>query len=384
VTAAHPAWPKGWYRLGRALAAAQRWGPAAAALERATALDPSGAADAAAPLTIARRQAARAAERRTAQAAIARRHAAWAARTAREAAGRATLLGQLEQGMAAHAWEVEDWEWRPTWLPPSLAAAAASAPGGSTAPADMQPSPLRPRAFKSDAANRHLLAGLSRALADLEAPSRAAALARDEALMGWYWRSLRGALRCAGGCAGGGAASGPMGCGAAVAAAAVVGAQGGAASAAINGGSHVLVLGGGAGGVLALLAAAAGAARVTVVERTPLGLAAARGLVAANAAVLEAAGCELYLAPAPLACCCAPGWEPRGDDPVERGAAHDGTAGSSCSSSGGGVGEEAGAIRAAPTPAPRAAHAGTGPAAPHVIEGPPADVVVTDLAAEPG
>jgi hypothetical protein len=341
ATAAHPAWAKGWYRLGRALAAAQRWGPAAAALERAAALDPGSAAAVAGPLAAAQRAAARADARAAAQATLAHRHAAWAAGRAREAAGRASLREQLEGGMAAQEWELEDWEWRPTWLPPPLAAAAAcsrASASAAAAPGAPEMSSPPPR-FKSDAAARRLLAGLSHALADVEGPARCAALARDGRLMGWYFSSLRAALLGAAP-----AVAGLSSCGGAV------GASGGGSGG--GGGGHVLVLGGGAGGALALLAAAAGARRVTLVERSPLALAAARALVDANAAGLAAAGCDVALVPAPLARCCPPGWEPRAGD--DRGGG------------GGADGAEAPSARL------------------HVVDGPPADVVVTDLGLEPG
>lgn len=122
-------------------------------------------------------------------------------------------------------------------------------------------------------ANLRMLAGLSHALTDLEAPSRAVALAKDTALLQWYHQSITHTLL---------ACDGPAAAGCH---------------------PHVLVLGAGGGAVLALLAASAGARRVTVIEHTPLALRVAKQLVEANAAMLEAAGCHIQLVQAPLERC---------------------------------------------------------------------------------
>ncbi|GBF95772.1 hypothetical protein Rsub_08208 [Raphidocelis subcapitata] len=341
VTAQHPAWAKGWYRLGRALAAAELWSDAAAALRRAAALDPASAAAGVAPLLAEASARADAAARRAAAAvALTARHVAWARRAAREASARRELLGQVQRGMAAFEWEPEDFEWRPTWLAPpdhgpssgrDLRCAAASTSGVSgsgSGPAGKPPASggrTAAAAAPPPQGDLRLVAGLTVALADLESPARGAALAGDGAALDWYARALATALRARGGapCAGDDAA--------------------------------VLVLGGGGGGLLALAAAAAGARHVTVIERTPLGARAARALLDANAAALEAAGCAVELAPAPLERCygaAAGGGWPAAPLPERRGGGD-----------GGGQAPDGGPPL-------------------HILRSPPAGLVVTDLAAD--
>jgi len=295
-------------------------------------------------LATARRHTERLECRVAVQQALQRRHAAWAQRIEREAAGRLALQQQVQQGMAAYDWNVEDWEWRPTWLPPSLTKAAA----GGVAADSRQPLGAA-AATKSTATNstphHRLLAGMSHALSDLEAPARAAALARDAALMECYSDALRQALQPgAGGCGGGGDGDGAT-------TGSVRSDQQPSATATTTSNAHVLVLGDGASGVLALLAAAAGAQHVTVIERHPMGLRVAKQLVDANTGLLEAAGCHVKLVPAPLERCRS-SEQRAGSSDVATAADDDGTEGSS-------------------------------PAAHIWLDGPLADVVVTDLWADP-
>ncbi|KAI8466876.1 MAG: hypothetical protein J3K34DRAFT_460671 [Monoraphidium minutum] len=327
AAAAAPAWPKAWYRLGRAAAAAELWPQAAAALARAAALGaPAGAGagagagsrDLAPLLSEAAARAAAARRRAAAQSALRARHAAWAARRAREAGARRALVAQLEQGMAGAEWEVEDWEWRPTWLPAMARLEGAAGregtglDGGATLAAPLVDGPGRGCSAAAEELrdNTCLLAGLSHALADLDAPSRAVALARDGALASWYSGALRTALLGRGRRGDGSGSDSESdeseeGCGSSSDGeeAAAAGAGSGRRAGGLTSDGHVLVLGGGGGGVLALLAAAAGAARVTLIEAAPLGLRAARRLVEANASALAALGCRVELVPAPLERC---------------------------------------------------------------------------------
>ncbi|KAF8069548.1 TTC28 [Scenedesmus sp. PABB004] len=303
---ASPGWPKAQYRRAAALAELDRHGEAAAALARVAAgLEAAGEAGEAAAvrrkLCAATAAAAAAEQHLQVQSELAAAHAGWAAAHAREvrpaasgerrtgqllrragqrkvqarrtltppaapcqAAGRQALLGQLRQGMAGHAWEPADWEWRPTWAPSMRDDADDDGDRGGTAPAGL----LGGLAGAFDGSEQRaqtlgLVAGLSTQLAELDAPRRGLALLRDAPLLSWYARGLAAALQGAG----------P--------------------------GAHVLVLGNGGGAVLGLLAAAAGAARVTVVERARWGFRAAQQLLAANAGL--AAG-RVEAAPVPLAC----------------------------------------------------------------------------------
>lgn len=262
---------------------------------------------------------------------------------------------------------------------------------------------LRPQA------NLQLVAGLSHAFADLEAPSRAVALARDPGLLRFYSDALHHALALRGarpacmradcgrhsrrplpGCDGddsdGSSESdedGPNGGG------------GQCLGAGMTGDAHVLVLGAGAGGVLALLAAAAGARRVTVIERSPLALRAAQRLVGANAGALEAMGCSVELALAPLERCMlrerAP-WAAPAPGSQARAAADEQAGYDAGPLSKGGLqgglqqdeGQEQQGLNGGAA-APRVAQhaASRGAAATYWLEGPPADVVVTDLVAHP-
>jgi glycine/D-amino acid oxidase-like deaminating enzyme len=130
------------------------------------------------------------------------------------------------------------------------------------------------------------------------------------------------------------------------------------------GDAHVLVLGAGGGGVLALLAASAGARRVTVIERHPLALGAARRLVSANAELVEELGCHIELVPVPLERC----WLREG---LPAAAGHD--------AKGCGDGHERGEQGGLGAAQGRSSHM----AAHFWVDGPPADLVVTDLWAHP-
>lgn len=80
--------------------------------------------------------------------------------------------------MAGQAWGPEDWEWRPTWLPPTAAQLQDSS--------DSRP----------DSAVE-LLASLANAAAGLDAPRRALEVLHDAQLMAFYQAAMQGAFTSA-------------------------------------------------------------------------------------------------------------------------------------------------------------------------------------------
>lgn len=200
-----PDWAKAYYRLGNALAAGDRLGDAVAAFRRGAALDPDSAdmrrrlGDTAAELDEHR-------DRMVAEVRFQRRDLVLKLRDARAEENRRAVLNQFKQGMSAPEWDVEDYEWRPTFLPA-----------------------MRARPLETEDVERlRSVAGYVNAIAELEQPKRALAALDD-------------ACRCE--------------------------AYHGAARAILPSARHVLVLDSGPG-LLPLLAAEAGEATVSVVSRS--------------------------------------------------------------------------------------------------------------------
>ncbi|KAL4447971.1 hypothetical protein ABPG75_005190 [Micractinium tetrahymenae] len=211
AAALRPEWAKAHYRLGCALLALSQWGEAAAALARCLELEP-GAADVPAKLGAARARVDAETAARAAQAACERRGIAAKLRAARRADQQLAQLNQFKQSMVGPDWELEDLEWRPTYLPA------------------MRLKPLRPETALADP-KRHLLTGYVSALADLSHPKQSLRTLEDLPRLQAYQRGITAALQ-----------SQPPG-------------------------ASALVLGSG-GGLLPLLAAEAGAGEVTAVERS--------------------------------------------------------------------------------------------------------------------
>ncbi|KAK9846546.1 hypothetical protein WJX81_006344 [Elliptochloris bilobata] len=220
-----PGWAKAHFRLGRALAALYQWSEAAEAFAAGLRLDP-GNAEIAAAGRAARTQA------EYEIACQAQHLAAHRRDLARRREVREGMERQFRESMAAPDWELEDYDWRPTFFP-----------GSKLERMDR-------RALMADPHASALAAHLA-ALADLAAPKAALAALRDEVRSSALEAACRSAM-------------------------------------AEQPGAHVLVLGGG-GGLAALLAARSGAGRVTAVERGRLLFRMAAQTLAANAGALGAA-----------------------------------------------------------------------------------------------
>lgn len=209
---------------------------------------------------------------------------------------------QLQQGMAGHSWEPEDWAWRPLWTPSMRDGQGWGAEPGtdvgeallqtlcanSTGTARRRHGGSRSESAAAAACDTSLrahagvLARLTQAAAELEAPQRGLRLAQDAALLTWYQGALTKALSQAvkdgsgSSDSGGGSVSGPL----------------------------VLVLSHGGGGLLGLLAAHAGAGTVVVVEQGRWGYQAATQLLGAqHGEAMRAAAARVVVAPVPLERC---------------------------------------------------------------------------------
>eukprot|EP00887_Chlorella_sp_A99_P004798 scaffold4.g4798.t1 len=163
--ALRPDWAKGHYRLGCALLALNQAGEAAAALAVGVDLEP-GNADMATKLADARGRAEAETAARSAQAsrgrcgleqqlvaATERRDVVLKLRAARREDQKLAMLNQFKQSMVGPDWELEDLEWRPTFLP------------------GMKLAPQRRDAFLADPRHR-LLVDYLNALADLAHPKQ--------------------------------------------------------------------------------------------------------------------------------------------------------------------------------------------------------------------
>ncbi|GAB4824134.1 hypothetical protein N2152v2_011180 [Parachlorella kessleri] len=232
-TTLKPDWAKGYYRQGCAYLAFSQWEAAAAALQRGAELDPRSS-ETASKLAEAREHAQQEASARRAQAATERRALVFKLRAARKEDRRLAALNQYKQSMTAPDWELDDLEWRPTFLP------------------YMKLKPISQAAVLRDPKRRLLVSYLG-ALADLAHPRQALALLMDDRRAGAYQQALQAAVRP---------------------------------------GEHALVLGAGSG-LLALLAAGAGAGRVTAVERSRSLYRMARQALEANAGREETKAVEL-------------------------------------------------------------------------------------------
>lgn len=163
-----PEWPKGLYRLGMAATALCQWTVAQHAfmeLLRVKAGDP----DASARLKEVEWVLQRRASAREAQRAVERRAIVAKLREVRSDHARETALRQFKQSMTGPDWELEDLDWRPTFLPSMRAASGR---------------------LLADGQHRSLARAYILQLADLAAPKAALEVLSDEP----RWRALESAL----------------------------------------------------------------------------------------------------------------------------------------------------------------------------------------------
>eukprot|EP00884_Botryococcus_braunii_P000959 jgi/Botrbrau1/10864/Bobra.0025s0041.1 len=204
-----PKWSKAHFRLGCAFAALKDWERAAQSFQTGAKLDPSNK-ELAGRAAAAKAEADYEAEREKVQMAIERKGLIYKLRQARRDEARAAMEFQFRQAAVAPDWELDDYDWRPTFFP------------------QYKLEPLTKGLVFEDP-KAHSLANYVNALADLAGPKNALPLLRDEAALSAFDSSIRDAVNA-------------------------------------HPGSHVLVLGRGTG-VLGLLAARNNARKVTCIER---------------------------------------------------------------------------------------------------------------------
>ena len=204
-------WAKGYYRLGCALERLERYDQATEAFSEGLALEPQNAR-----LADKRDKCAGLAEdaknARVREEGTARRDLVLKLREARRAEVQLQMQNQYKQAMQSPNFEMEDFDWRPTFFPSSR---------------------LRRRGERSSTDSSYVaaVAGYCRRLFDLESPRRDLGLLSQGGLLGAYEAALAAALK-------------------------------------EQPGAHVLVLGSGSC-VLGLMALRCGARRVTCAFRTP-------------------------------------------------------------------------------------------------------------------
>ncbi|DBA90775.1 TPA: hypothetical protein ACH3X1_003982 [Trebouxia sp. C0004] len=208
----HQSWPKGYYRLGMAHMAMGDWDAAAAALSQGLHLDPSND-QMEAKLVESKKLLAEERQASLATSALLKRDLVLKLRQVRREEVRQRMLKQFKQSMAAPAWELEDYEWRPTFLPA------------------MKQKRLDKAKVLADPTAR-MLAEYVHALADLAQPKGCIPLLQDQSRLDAFQTAIESALR------------------------------------ELPGG-HVIVLGNGSN-ILGLMASQLGARQVTCIERGPM------------------------------------------------------------------------------------------------------------------
>lgn len=203
-----PDWAKGYYRLGCALENLNEWESALTAFSKGLQLEPDDSI-LSKKVTHARKRLEEDIYAKNAAAAVERHNLVLKLRNARHEDQKLTMLNQFKQSMTAPEWELDDLEWRPTWLP-SLRSLPVSASDW----------------IQSEPKRGGLLSYLS-ALSDLSAPKKSIKVLEDDVRTSWF---LDGFCSC------------------------------------FKAPKDALVISAG-GGILGLLAAQAGAQSVTQVER---------------------------------------------------------------------------------------------------------------------
>lgn len=215
ATSLKPDWPKAHYRLGSAHLALSQWGPAAAAFQQVLDLEP-GNKEAKDRLSEAKSRLDQDNRMFKAVRSTELRSIVLKLRAARRGDQRLAMLNQIKQSMAGPDWDLEDLDWRPTFLPA------------------MKHTPLDVQAIKEDPRQRLLLSYVE-ALADLSHPKYALPTLSDTARLDAYQSGINTILF--------------------------------SNTFRKSVAPHVLTLSSG-GGVLGLMAGRAGAGRVTCIERS--------------------------------------------------------------------------------------------------------------------
>lgn len=232
---ADPNWPKGHYRLGSALAAAERWAEAQQALQRGIQLAPENP-DLEKKMKQVEQKCVEEVKRRAKQMRMDRRDLALKLQEARRNDKELATLNQLKQGMASPDWDIEDHQWRPTYFP------------------HMRKAKLDRDQFLQDPKNKVIHSYVT-ALADLDAPKKALPLLQDKCRVEKYDMAIRSCLQK-------------------------------------RPGSRVLSVGAGTG-ILQLLAARAGAAHIYAFERSHMLFRMAKQSMAANQHLLDTSAIQL-------------------------------------------------------------------------------------------
>ena len=163
-------WAKGYYRLGCALMAAFEHGQAVAVLTRGLELSP-GSVDIKERLDVAKERYEEERSRVAADVKAARRDFALQLRDARAEDRRTEMENQWKQSLSGPDWEVEDYEWRPTFIP------------------QMCLRKLDPSRFEMDPGRLNLI-NYATALAELSAPKKVLDILDDDVRIAAYKEAI--------------------------------------------------------------------------------------------------------------------------------------------------------------------------------------------------
>lgn len=203
-----PDWAKGYFRLGCALENMNEWEAAFAAFSEGSKLEPDDR-KLSEKMNNARKRLEEDVCAKNAASAVERHNLVSKLRNARHDDQRLAMLNQFKQSMTAPEWDLDDLEWRPTWLP------------------SLRSLPVDALEWVSADPKRGALLSYISAISDLSAPKKSIKILEDDVRTSWF---AEGFASC------------------------------------FQEPKHALVIGAG-GGILGLLAAQAGAQSVTQVER---------------------------------------------------------------------------------------------------------------------
>jgi predicted RNA methylase len=171
-----PGWAKGYYRLGCALESMNEWESSLAAFEKGSELTKDiGAADQGleAKVRHSRLRLAQDQEASNAAAAIERHNLVAKLRNARHEDQKLSMLNQFKQSMTAPDWDLEDLEWRPTWIQ------------------SLRTLPVVAKDWIAADPKRAGLLSYISAVGDVGAPKQALKILEDGARLDWYYKSCR-------------------------------------------------------------------------------------------------------------------------------------------------------------------------------------------------
>eukprot|EP00210_Caulerpa_lentillifera_P001723 g1655.t1 len=173
-------WPKAHYRLGNVLIRLERWSAAVEAFKTGLALDPTNTA-LRKKVVISAHELETRSLRLQSQLAMFRRDAIFRLKRSRQAEAKEALIAQYKESMTCPNWELEEYEWRPTFLSSMKLERTCSA------------------VFEEDSCSKILMPFL-KSLSDLATPKDCIEILMDGDRLEFYEQELKSAIASKSGC----------------------------------------------------------------------------------------------------------------------------------------------------------------------------------------